>query len=75
MAPVVDRLEAEFAGQAQVVRLNAAVPAEEALAKSYDLQNHPTFAVVDAQGRATLRLFGIQPIEQLRAGLQAVIDQ
>lgn len=73
MMPVVDRLEEEFAGQVQIVRLNAAVPAEETLAQAYELRNHPAFVVIDAQGQIAVRLFGVQPIEQMRSALQAVV--
>lgn len=74
MAPVVDRLEEEFAGQAQVVRLNATIPAEEMLAKTYGLQNHPSFALIDTQGETGPLFFGVLPIEQLRSAIQAVIE-
>lgn len=74
MEPIVDGLEQEFAGQIQIMRLDANDPTNSQLMEILDLRGHPAFAVIDAQGQVTARFFGPQPIETLREAMQAVVD-
>ncbi len=74
MEPIVDGLEQEFAGQIQVMRLDANDPTNNQLMEALELRGHPAFAVIDAEGQVTARFFGPQPIEALRDAMQAVIE-
>lgn len=73
MQPIVNGLEAEFEGRAAVVRLNAGVAAERALAATYGLYTHPAFAVVDGAGQVQT-FVGPQTAETLRAALAAALE-
>jgi thioredoxin-like negative regulator of GroEL len=70
MMPIVDGLEAEFAGQVAVVRLNVAVPANEALQQSYGLRGHPAFAVLDRNNQVVARFMGPQTAATLRQAME-----
>jgi thioredoxin-like negative regulator of GroEL len=72
MAPIVDGLSADFAGRAAVLQLNAAEPANEALQARYNVRGHPSFVVLDGNGRAVQRFFGPQTEEPLRQALEDV---
>ena len=72
MTPIVHGLQEEFEGRATVLRLDAARPENGRLQQSYGLRGHPTFAILDGEGRVVERLTGLQPAERLRAVLTAV---
>ena len=71
MEPIVDGLEAEFAGQAAVIRLNAEAAAD--LMNDYGVRGHPTFVVLDGNNVVTQRFTGPQPEEALREALVSAI--
>lgn len=73
MTPIVNGLEAEFAGQLAVIHLNAADPHIAAQQAAYDMRGHPSFVILDAQGQPQNRFLGPQPIETLRAAITAVL--
>ena len=73
MTPIVNGLEAEFAGQIEIVHLNAAEVANEELMQSYGLRGHPSFAVLDGNGRVSQTFFGPQEEETLRTAIQNTI--
>lgn len=70
MMPIVNGLEEEFAGQIEVVRLNAAEKENEELMQSYGLRGHPSFVVLDENGRISQTYFGPQEAETLRTAVQ-----
>ncbi len=72
MTPIVNGLEEEFASQVEVVRLNAAEVENEELMQSYGLRGHPSFAVLDENGRVSQTYFGPQEEETLRTAIKAV---
>ena len=72
MAPIVDGLSEEFAGRANVHQLNAAEQANAHLQARYDVRGHPSFVILDGDGRLVQRLFGPQPEEILRQALEQV---
>lgn len=72
MAPIVNGLEAEFAGAVAVVRLDADDPANAGLLREYEVRGHPAFVMLDAPGRVVDRYFGPQTAETLRAAMQAL---
>jgi len=73
MAPIVDGLESDYAGKAAVLQLNADETENIQLQQQYGLRGHPTFAVLDRNGRVMQRFIGPQAEEVLREALTAVI--
>lgn len=73
MSPIVDGLKIEFEGQAIVRQLDAAESENERLQQQYGLRGHPTFVVVDGNGRAAQTFIGPQTADVLRAAVTAVI--
>jgi hypothetical protein len=73
MMPIVDGLEREFEERLEVVRLNAAIPGEQRLAEDVELRSHPSFAVLDADGRVRQRFYGPQAVETLRVAVESVL--
>ena len=69
--PIVHGLETEFAGRAVVLRLDANDPANAQLQQTYALRGHPTFAVLDRNGRVVQTFTGPQPESLLRDALDA----
>ena len=72
MSPIVDGLESDFAGRARVVQLDANEAENAKLQEQYGLRGHPTFAVLDRNGRVVQTFIGPQTEEVLRAALTAV---
>lgn len=73
MAPIVNGLEKEFAGQAAVRQLDANEAANARLLQQYGLRGHPAFAIVDSGGRLAQTFIGPQSEDTLRAALTAVL--
>ncbi len=72
MSPIVDGLESDFAGQARVVQLDANEAENAKLQQQYGLRGHPTFAVLDRNGRVVQTFIGPQAEEVLHEALTAV---
>jgi hypothetical protein len=72
MAPIVDGLEAEFAGQAAVIRLKAEGTEMADLMDSYGVRGHPSFVVLDGSNEVRQRFVGPQTEETLREAMTAV---
>lgn len=70
IAPVVERLAAEFAGRAVVAKLD--VDANPRTAQRYGVMSIPTL-IFFRDGREVDRLVGVQPESVLRARLEALI--
>jgi thioredoxin-like negative regulator of GroEL len=73
MAPIVNGLEKEFAGEAAVLQLDANEAANANLLQRYGLRGHPAFAIVDRDGRLAETFIGPQSEETLRASLTATL--
>jgi thioredoxin-like negative regulator of GroEL len=73
MEPIVDGLEKEFAGQITVARLDADEEENGQLQQQYGLRGHPTFAVLDRNGRVVQTFIGPQAEGVLHEALTAVI--
>ena len=73
MMPIVNGLEEEFTGQINVLRLNAAEKENEELMQSYGLRGHPSFVVLDENGRVSQTYFGPQEAEVLRKAIQNIL--
>ncbi len=74
MSPIVDRLEAEFAGEAAFLRLNAEDEDGRRLMQQVGLRGHPSFALLDHNGRLMRTFTGPQSAEQLRRALTSVLS-
>lgn len=73
MTPIVDGLQAEFEGQADVLSRDAARPEIVQEQQRYGVQGHPTFVVLDAEGNVAATFFGPQDAETLRTAVTAVL--
>ncbi len=71
MMPIVNGLENAFKSQITVLQLNAAEAENGQLMQEYGLRGHPSFVVLDGNGRVTQIFFGPQSEEILR---EAIID-
>lgn len=68
--PIVDGLEDEFNGKANVYKLNALETKNAELMTQYGLRGHPTFALLDSDGRVRQTFIGPQSEEVLREALE-----
>ena len=75
MKPIVDGLESEFAGQANVMQLDANEVENAQLQQQYGLRGHPTFAVIDQNGRVAQTFIGPQTEDVLHEAITAVITE
>ncbi len=66
-------LAEEFEGQAAVVQLDAAIPANEHLQQSYGVRGHPSAVILDSEGQVTQRYFGVETAVTLRSALNDVL--
>lgn len=74
MSPIVDRLEAEFPGEAAFLRMNAEDEDGRHLMTQFALRGHPAFALLDQNGRLAQTFSGSQSEEQLRQAITAVLS-
>jgi thioredoxin 2 len=70
LAPVVDELAAELAGQVRVAKLD--VDKNPATASRFDIRSIPTLLVI-AGGREVDRIVGVQPKHAIRARLDKAV--
>lgn len=73
--PVVDGLEADFAGQVSILRLNAGELDNQQLMADYAVVGHPAFAVIDAEGKVIQRLIGAQTETTLRGAITSMLGE
>jgi thioredoxin-like negative regulator of GroEL len=74
MTPIVNGLAAEFEGQVTIHQLDAADPANVQLQSEYGLRGHPSFVVLDADGRSVQTFLGPQSEEALRQAITSVVE-
>lgn len=74
MNPIVDGVEAEFAGRVAVIRLNAEGVEMGQLMSSYGVRGHPSFVLLDKDNEVTQRFIGPQTAETLYAAMAAVVE-
>jgi len=65
--PIVDGLERELEGQAQVVRLDVLTKLGRKVAQSHDVRSVPTFLIFDGQGNLIDRQVGFPDRGRIRA--------
>ena len=75
MMPIVDGLGKEFEGQVPTFQLNAARETNLKLQTDFGLSGHPSFAIIDKNGRIIERYFGPQSEELLRGAMEIVSDE
>jgi thioredoxin-like negative regulator of GroEL len=73
MTPIVNGLADEFEGQIGVQQLNAAEQSNVQLQSQFGLRGHPSFVILDADGRATQTFLGPQTEGTLRQAIMQVI--
>ena len=74
MTPIVNGLETEFEDELIVERLNAEAEGISDLMNEFGVRGHPSFVIVDANGRIQQTYFGPQDEAVLRAGITAVLQ-
>ena len=72
---MVDRLERELEGQAQVVRLNVFSKVGSEIARRHNVASTPTFLVFDGDGRLLGRQVGIPNRSKIRALITGTAPQ
>jgi thioredoxin-like negative regulator of GroEL len=75
MTPIVDGLAVEFEGKVSIVQLDAAQDANATLQSQWGLRGHPSFAVLDDEGRVIESFFGPQQEAFLRQAIEAVASR
>ncbi|MDY7076232.1 MAG: thioredoxin family protein [Chloroflexota bacterium] len=65
--PIVDGLERELEGQAQVVRLSVLSEMGRTVAQRHDIRAVPTFLIFDDQGRLIERQVGLPDRSKIKA--------
>ena len=73
--PIVDGLSEEFDGRVSVIQLNAALSTNARLQADFGLTGHPSFVVLDNEGRVKQRFFGPQTEMTLRQSMEAIASQ
>lgn len=70
--PVVDRLEEELEGRAEVLRIPLISPLGAALANRYGVRGVPTMLVFDGAGQMVYQQAGMPDREAIGAAVDAV---
>lgn len=75
MIPIVNGLETEFGEQLLVARHNADAEDVTSLMNEFGVRGHPSFVLVDANGRIHQTYIGPQDEAVLREGITAVLQK
>jgi cytochrome c-type biogenesis protein len=73
--PVVDGLEREMEGRAQVLRLNVMDGVGGQLAARYGVRGVPTFVLLDGDGQLVLTQVGMPKREGILTAVEALTGQ
>jgi len=73
MTPIVDGLSEEYEGQVSTYKLDAAQETNAELQAEFGLRGHPSFVVLDSDGRVTQHFFGPQAEATLREAIESVL--
>jgi hypothetical protein len=73
--PVVDRLEADLEGRAEVMRLNLMTQIGQTLASRYGLRGVPTLYVFDGEGNVVYSQGGIPDRTAVVLAVEQVLGQ
>ncbi|GAB4575086.1 MAG: hypothetical protein Kow0077_24880 [Anaerolineae bacterium] len=72
--PIVDGIEADLAGQAEVIRLDILSDFGRQTAGRFGVQAVPTVLIVDGQGNITDRIMGIPNRDHISSAALALIE-
>jgi len=72
--PVVDGLERELAGQAQVLRLSVMDDVGGELAMRYGARGVPTFVLLDGTGEVVLRQTGMPDRDAIQVAVAGLLN-
>jgi thioredoxin-like negative regulator of GroEL len=75
MIPIVDGLGEDFEGRVSAIQLNAALSTNARLQADFGLTGHPSFVVLDSEGRVIQRFFGPQTEMILRQSMETIANQ
>lgn len=75
MQPIVNGLEAEFAGEVAVATYDANTAEGQALMRAYGLRGHPSYVIVDIDGNRLWSLSGQTSDTALRNQMQQLAGQ
>ena len=73
--PVVDGLEREMEGRAQVLRLNVTDGVGGQLAARYGVRGVPTFVLLDGDGQLVLAQVGMPNREEILTAVKELTNQ
>jgi thioredoxin-related protein len=73
--PVVDGLEREMEGQAQVLRLNVTDGVGGQLAARYNVRGVPTFVLLDGDGQLVLAQVGMPNRAEILTAVEELASQ
>jgi hypothetical protein len=73
MQPIVNGLQADFAGRLVVERLDANTDMGRNAMNAYGLRGHPSYALVDSEGTVQWTSFGPLSVEQLRQFVESYV--
>lgn len=73
MQPIVNGLEAEFAGQIAFEYQRADVAGGQARLRAYDLRGHPSYVLLAPNDETLWSATGVMPAETLRQQIVRVI--
>ena len=73
MTPIVDGLESEFISQATVLQLDANEAENAKMQQQFGMRGHPTFAILDQNGRVLQTFIGPQTKAVLHDAITAAI--
>ena len=73
--PVVDRLERDLEGQAQVLRLSAMSGVGRQLAARYGVRGVPTFFLFDGDGELVSYQVGRLDTDLVKAEIEAIMEK
>jgi hypothetical protein len=74
MQPIVNGLEAEFAGQLAFERQRADMATGQALMRTYNIRGHPSYVLVAPDGEMLWSATGALPAETLRQQIARGVD-
>ncbi len=75
MQPIVNGLETEYGSKVDFQSLDAILPENLEEQASYGMRGHPTFVILDENGKVAVSFIGAQDEAVLREALTAVLDK
>ena len=73
MAPVVDRIQLEYAGKLRVLRIDVNDPESRLLMNQYRYPGTPYLIFLNSSGEVVFRRGGARTVETIRAEVEAMV--